>query len=608
MKNFLSEFTTNGSILNEIMKNLNYDDILKNPYILIEYVSLEDIEKVINCDENIDRISLSNYRIRAYIFEYININIDKGHTAIIKKELIDYILSKTNAEVLLNEIENEILNLINNEIYLRIVNDEVLTTKYFYEVENFILDTVIINSKISKKDILSEIALESYMNECENKQGFKYDSKQRDILKHINKRNNINFLNGYAGTGKTTTAKGVLDLYSKFTNKIICAAFSGVASARIKHATGYESITVHSLLNYDGEKFNRNEKNKLDYDFIFIDESGMLYSELFAILLSAIDFRRTEVLFAGDLGQVQPIANGDPFRDIIVNGITENIITLDKVYRQNEKQAINIIAQDVRKGIVPDYLKKYEDFEFINSLGQNILVDFEKEVQKIKEPLNRLFHEKKYLEYIGYFQVITPIRKSELGVDELNIFIQNILNAESKCNKIEFNNKQIKVHDKVMHLQNRIMKTINYDKFTELTNNETILSELTIERKVMNGQIGIVLKITNDERDKLYVYYPLDGYVAIYTLLDVTRFKLLDLGYAMTVHKSQGSQYSRLLMPMVSRFSIMLNTQLLYTAITRAKDMLTIIGEKKAFEEGSTNITKNRRITLLNNYKRENKK
>ena len=92
--------------------------------------------------------------------------------------------------------------------------------------------------------------------------------------------------------------------------------------------------------------------------------------------------------------------------------------------------------------------------------------------------------------------------------------------------------------------------------------------------------------------------------VAIYTLLDVTRFKLLDLGYAMTVHKSQGSQYSRLLMPMVSRFSIMLNTQLLYTAITRAKDMLTIIGEKKAFEEGSANITKNRRITLLNNYKR----
>lgn len=132
-----------------------------------------------------------------------------------------------------------------------------------------------------------------------------------------------------------------------------------------------------------------------------------------------------------------------------------------------------------------------------------------------------------------------------------------------------------------MHLQNRIMKTINYDKFTELTNSETILSELTIERKVMNGQIGIVLKITNDERDKLYVYYPLDGYVAIYTLLDVTRFKLLDLGYAMTVHKSQGSQYSRLLMPMVSRFSIMLNTQLLYTAITRAKDMLTIIGEKE---------------------------
>ena len=606
MKNFLNKFTTNNSILKEIMNNLNYEDILKNSYILIEYISLEEIEKVINSDNEIDKTLLTNHKIRAYIFEYVNINIAKGHTAIIKKEMIDYILSKVNNEFNEKELEAEILNLINNEIYLRIVNDEVLTTKYFYEVENFIVDTVITNSKICKSNILSERDLELYMDDCEIKQGFKYDSKQRDILRHINERSNLNILNGYAGTGKTTTAKGVLDLYSKFTNKIICAAFSGVASARIKHATGYESITVHSLLNYDGEKFNRHEKNKLDYDFIFIDESGMLYSELFAILLSAIDFRRTEVLFAGDLGQVQPIANGDPFRDIIVNRITDNIITLDKVFRQNEKQAINIIAQDVRKGIVPDYLKKYDDFEFINSLGQNILVDFEKEVQKIKEPLNKLFHEKKYLEYIGYFQVITPIRKSEFGVDELNTFIQDILNTESNCNKIEFNDKQIKVNDKVMHLQNRIMKTIDYDKFIELTNNNTLLSEFTIEKKVMNGQIGIVLKITNDERDKLYVYYPLDGYVAIYTLLDVIKFKLLDLGYAMTVHKSQGSQYSRLLMPMVSRFSIMLNTQLLYTAITRAKDMLTIIGEKRAFEEGSTNISKNRRITVLNNCIKKN--
>lgn len=600
MKKFLDKFTKNKTIIEDITKNLNFEDILKNPYKLIEYISLEDIEKVINCNDSdsFNKTLLRNNRIRAYIFDYVNINLSKSNTAIIKKELINYILSKVNNEVDAESIEIEISNLVNNDIYLKNINDEVLTTKYFFEVESYILEIVMMNSKIHKNKILDDKELELYLNDCEVNQGFIYDKKQRDILKNINKRHNINFLNGYAGTGKTTTAKGVLDLYAKFTNKIICAAFSGVASARIKHATGYESITVHSLLNYDGEKFNRNEKNKLDYDFIFIDESGMIYSELFAVLLNAIDFRRTEVLFAGDLGQVQPISNGDPFRDILINNITQNIITLDRVYRQNEEQAINIIAQDVRKGVIPNYLKKYEDFEFINSLGQNILVDFEKEILKIKEPLNKLFEEKKYLQYINHFQVITPIRKSEFGVEELNIFIQNILNPETNINKINFNNKQIRVFDKVMHLQNRIMKTINFDKFLESDNNEAI-----IEKKVMNGQIGIVLKITDDEREKVFVYYPLDHYVAIYTLLDVIRFKLLDLGYAMTVHKSQGSQYSRLLMPMVSRFSIMLNTQLLYTAITRAKDMLTIIGEKKAFEEAATNISKNRRITLLNNYK-----
>ena len=172
-------------------------------------------------------------------------------------------------------------------------------------------------------------------------------------------------------------------------------------------------------------------------------------------------------------------------------------------------------------------------------------------------------------------------------------------------NKIEFDNKTIKMYDKVMHLQNRNMKTIDYSKFVQLNEND-ILDNYTIERKVMNGQVGIVLRVTSDVRNKLYVYYPLDDYVAIYTLSDVIKFKIIDLGYVMTVHKSQGSQYNRLLMPMVSRFSIMLNTQLLYTAVTRAKDMLTIIGEKRAFEEASTNISKNRRMTLLNNYQENN--
>jgi exodeoxyribonuclease V alpha subunit len=185
------------------------------------------------------------------------------------------------------------------------------------------------------------------------------------------------------------------------------------------------------------------------------------------------------------------------------------------------------------------------------------------------------------------------------------MFVQNILNEKEIHNKIEFDNKTIKMYDKVMHLQNRNMKTIDYSKFVQLNEND-ILDNYTIERKVMNGQVGIVLRVTSDVRNKLYVYYPLDDYVAIYTLSDVIKFKIIDLGYVMTVHKSQGSQYSRLLMPMVSRFSIMLNTQLLYTAVTRAKDMLTIIGEKRAFEEASTNISKNRRITLLNNYMENN--
>ena len=154
------------------------------------------------------------------------------------------------------------------------------------------------------------------------------------------------------------------------------------------------------------------------------------------------------------------------FWNVSINILKDNaskVLTLNRNEIKSEYKSNLRIT--IKTAILRELLKKYDDFEFINSLGQNILVDFEKEVQKIKEPLNKLFHEKKYLEYIGYFQVITPIRKSEFGVDELNIFIQNILNTESKCNKIEFNNKEIKVHDKVMHLQNRIMKTTKNKAF-----------------------------------------------------------------------------------------------------------------------------------------------
>ncbi len=600
-KNIIDRFSNNNYILEKIRNRIKAEDVFKNPYLLAEFISIEDIEKVINNDKIFKKMDFQNFRVRAYILEYANIQFKSNNTAFKKKELVLYIRAKTNNEIDEVFINESIKYLIENNIYIKEVNSEILTNEYFYEIERYIYDTIVNNIKIEKGQILKESELEYYMNENEVAQGFKYAVKQRDILRQINKRRNISFLNGYAGTGKTTTAKGILDLYSKILNKddIVCAAFSGVAASRIKQATGYNAITVHSLLSYDGEVFNKNINNKTNYKLIVIDESGMIDSMLFSVLLSSIDFRNTEIIFLGDLGQIQSVGNGDCFRDIIVNEIAKDVIVLDKIYRQKEEQAINLIAQSIRKGIIPDYLKKYDDFEFIHSLGDNILEDMKKCILNVKSSLDAFMKECDYEEYINYFQIISPIKKSDYGVDALNLFAQKLLNDNHKnnsCMKIEFENKIILEKDKVMHLQNRVMKIMSYEDFE---NNK--INANTDERKVMNGQVGIVVKITNDSRNKVYVYYPTDNFIAIYTELDIKRFKLLDLGYALTIHKAQGSQMKSILMPIVSRFKIMLNAQLLYTAVTRAKDMLTIIGEKTAFEYGATNINKNRRITVLDN-------
>ena len=211
-KNIIDRFSNNNYILEKIRNRIKAEDVFKNPYLLAEFISIEDIEKVINNDKIFKKMDFQNFRVRAYILEYANIQFKSNNTAFKKKELVLYIRAKTNNEIDEVFINESIKYLIENNIYIKEVNSEILTNEYFYEIERYIYDTIVNNIKIEKGQILKESELEYYMNENEVAQGFKYAVKQRDILRQINKRRNISFLNGYAGTGKTTTAKGILDL------------------------------------------------------------------------------------------------------------------------------------------------------------------------------------------------------------------------------------------------------------------------------------------------------------------------------------------------------------------------------------------------------------
>ena len=183
MKNsFIYKFTNNDSLIDNILKKYKMEEIIKNPYSLIEFINLDEIDKVITNDKSFNELELKSNRIRAYIFECVNKTIDNNHTAVLKREVYDYIRSKTNADIEEVSIANEINVLIDDGIYLKNINENFLTTKYYYEVENYILETVLFNSEIEKGVILNQEELEEYMNECEIKQGFQYDTKQRDIL------------------------------------------------------------------------------------------------------------------------------------------------------------------------------------------------------------------------------------------------------------------------------------------------------------------------------------------------------------------------------------------------------------------------------------------
>ena len=192
MKNsFIYKFTNNDSLIDNILKKYKMEEIIKNPYSLIEFINLDEIDKVITNDKSFNELELKSNRIRAYIFECVNKTIDNNHTAVLKREVYDYIRSKTNADIEEGSIANEINVLIDDGIYLKNINENFLTTKYYYEVENYILETVLFNSEIEKGVILNQEELEEYMNECEIKQGFQYDTKQRDILIYITQLSHI---------------------------------------------------------------------------------------------------------------------------------------------------------------------------------------------------------------------------------------------------------------------------------------------------------------------------------------------------------------------------------------------------------------------------------
>ena len=599
---FLAPYDVTPTLLTTIATALKDVDepctkIKNNPYILtnikgIGFKTADELALKMGIEpEDANRIE------SAMNFVLLNYCEAEGNSCVQKSllfEQLDELLGFSDKESL---YESVLVQMVASEEIRQLSHDR-LAPKRLYEAESFLYEEFLRRSKLQGEMIAKN--LDTFLEG----NALKLGEEQRAAVEMINGGVKLLFLVGYAGTGKSTTSKTILELLNlRYTKEeIMTCALSGIASQRIADTTGYESATIQSLL----VKFE--DRDTMPYKVLLIDEASMINSSLFARILSKVD-RDATLIVVGDDAQLPPIGAGNVLSDMITLDFAP-IVKLTKIYRQSEDQAITLIANEIRKGVVPEDRKRYEDFYFLdvsipnyyvlkNSLSQkefqelreqnhqNIIAEIlQLVVESIQKARYRL-HNKQIKEYLNYFQVITPMKGGVLGVNNLNKILQEYFNPNPKrC--IKKGEREFRLMDKVVHIKNENMTSWSSEEFKN--------GEESMQRRVFNGMSGLLFKIDKEE-ESAFVFYPNEDMVVQYDFDEMWQF--LELSYALTIHKVQGMEYDIVVIPMSFSHYIMLSTKLIYTAITRAKHRCYIIGESAAFESGCRRFDTTKRDTVL---------
>jgi exodeoxyribonuclease V alpha subunit len=376
--------------------------------------------------------------------------------------------------------------------------------------------------------------------------------------------NKVMIITGGPGTGKTTIINAILKIFSRMSVKIMLAAPTGRAAKRMSEATGHEAKTIHRMLEYSIQKggFQKNELSPLNCDLMIIDEASMIDTILMHHLLKAIPPGATLIL-VGDVNQLPSVGAGNVLKDIIASGKMQ-IVELNEIFRQAKESLIIVNAHKINNGLLPSFKfsgQKQDDFYFIEQEDPEEVLRIILELTKERIPRRFGF------DPVNDIQVLTPMHKGIVGAGNLNVELQKTLNPGE--NGIIKGGWKFKLNDKVMQVKN------NYDK------------------EVFNGDIGRITRIdpdnqeitiSFDERDIPYNYTDLDEIV---------------LAYAVSVHKSQGSEYPAVVMPILTQHYILLQRNLVYTAVTRGRELVVMVGTMKALAIGVKNDKTQKRYTYL---------
>lgn len=554
----------------ELMNNFGkrvLELIDKNIYVLRDYVDFPKLDSIflVNNDPEDDR------RVDAAIIRAMkDLTFELGDIYLDKIEIVEELASRYN---IFKSIDENLRNLAKRKEIMIANEDYYLMTDYLDELNNGVSIASLMSrstKKISKFNDLIKLT--------EGELGITYNKEQKEAIKSA-LTNNVSIITGGPGTGKTTIIKGILRLYSIYkkisydsiTREVCLLAPTGRASKRMSETCGIGASTIHRFLKWDKESntFAVNELNKVHYNMFIIDETSMLDNHLLSSLFKGIDIH-TKIIFVGDEYQLPSVGPGLILSDMISAGVPH--IKLETIYRQSENSYIPMLAKDIKNvNVTDDYLDKKDDYNFISCDSKeikNILVQIVEKMQDKKMDL-------------GNLQVLAPMYKGENGIDNLNIVLQELINPkDKKKDEIKVGPITYRVGDKILNLVN------------------------DIDNNIYNGDIGYIKSIDiNSKKEPIVVEYDNNevGYKR-------ENFNQITHAYAISIHKSQGSEFMHVIMPITKGYSRMLYNKLLYTGVSRAKKSLVLLGDKDAFIKCVNNsyslVRKtNLKVKIMNNLK-----